>query len=151
MPTINNNIKKITIPISNVETNLDSIWASVAAKLLSHSKDRRLWIFKGELGAAKTTCIKALCSQLGVKTKVTSPTFSLINIYDANGEEIYHFDFYRIKNIEDAIEVGAEEYIESGSYCFIEWADVIKPILPKHYVLIELEKINGRTLHASFL
>lgn len=100
-----------------------------------------VWVFKGEMGAGKTTLIKAISSLLEVKDPVSSPTFSIVNEYATiKGETIFHFDFYRIEDPMEAIEIGVEEYFDSGHYCFVEWAEKIPSFLPEEFALIEIEK-----------
>ena len=92
----------------------------------------------GDMGTGKTTLISSLCKSLGVKETISSPTFSLVNTYHIGNEKIYHFDFYRLKNENEAIDFGLEEYLESGNICFMEWAEKISPHLPleyDHYIL----------------
>ena len=90
------------------------------------------------MGMGKTTFIKELCRQLGVDGVVSSPTFSIVNEYDSKGESIYHFDFYRLKNEQEAYDFGYEEYFYSGNYCFVEWPEKIENLLPEDAVLISI-------------
>ncbi len=120
---------------------------------LANQLNRNTWILEGDLGAGKTTFIKEVCKELGVKTMVSSPTFALINEYEVNEYEenndnqdskiIYHCDFYRINNPNEVLELGIEEYFEKaeekGNYCFIEWASKIEPFLPEQYLQIDIE------------
>jgi tRNA threonylcarbamoyladenosine biosynthesis protein TsaE len=95
------------------------------------------------MGAGKTTLIKALCHELGSTDYVTSPTFALINEYSTSkGSVIYHFDFYRIKKIEEAFDLGYEDYIYSGNYCFIEWPEMIESLLPEGIVEVRIQEIE---------
>ena len=87
----------------------------------------------GDMGTGKTTLISSLCKSLGVKETISSPTFSLVNTYHIGNEKIYHFDFYRLKNENEAIDFGLEEYLESGNICFMEWAEKISSHLPLEY------------------
>ncbi|GHA53178.1 hypothetical protein GCM10007389_00390 [Pontibacter akesuensis] len=97
-------------------------------------------MFEGQMGAGKTTLIKELCRQLGVQENVSSPTFALVNEYEgAAGKLIYHFDFYRIQEEREALDIGVLEYLESGKLCLIEWPSMIPNLLPEHYLLLELE------------
>ena len=116
----------------------------VARQLLSEFSDSRFFAFFGSMGVGKTTLIKEICAQLGVQQNVCSPTFAIVNEYsDANGEPVYHFDFYRLKRIEEAYDIGYEEYFYSGCYCFTEWTEKIEPLLPDHYVRVEITEHNG--------
>ena len=109
---------------------------------------KRVYALKGKMGAGKTTFTKRLCEALGTNDVVNSPTFAIVNVYeDKNGEEMYHFDCYRLKDVREALDFGAEEYLYSGKYCFIEWPDVLEPILPEDTVEINFEvKENGDRL-----
>lgn len=113
-----------------------------ATALLEYAGEERIFIFEGEMGAGKTTFIKALAAAMGVKEVVSSPTFSIVNEYDADGKVIYHFDFYRIKNLQEAYDIGYEEYFYSGDYCFIEWPERVSELLPEHYLKVEITVIN---------
>jgi len=124
---------------------------NAAKRIIESTQDDQIFIFEGEMGAGKTTLIKALAKELGVTKVVTSPTFSIVNEYDANGKIIYHFDFYRIKNLQEAYDIGYEEYFYSGNICFIEWPEKIAPLLPLHFVKIEIsaQNENDRILSIS--
>ena len=124
---------------------------SVAADILKEYADERFFAFFGSMGVGKTTLIKEICAQLGVTQNVCSPTFAIVNEYaDRNGEPVYHFDFYRLKSIDEAYDIGYEEYFYSGCYCFTEWTEKIEPLLPDRYVRIEIAEQNGiRTLTAE--
>ena len=105
--------------------------ADAAKKFLAEAGDRRVFAFHGGMGAGKTTLIKALCSELGVTEVVASPTFAIVNEYMAqNGEPVYHFDLYRVKTMDEACDFGCEDYFYSGNYCFIEWPELVEPLLP---------------------
>jgi tRNA threonylcarbamoyladenosine biosynthesis protein TsaE len=116
--------------------------------LLDFAGGRKLMAFSGEIGAGKTTFIQAFCRHFQVRENVASPSFSLINEYtyrDAiTGEEqyIYHLDLYRLKKIEEALDIGIEEYLYSGRYCLIEWPELIEPLLPEETVRINIEIIE---------
>ena len=113
----------------------------VAHKILLEYPDQRVFAFYGDLGAGKTTLIKALCGVLGTTDEVTSPSFAIVNEYEACGIDlIYHFDFYRIKKLEEVMDIGYEEYLFSGNYCFLEWADKIEELLPDTCVYIAITK-----------
>ena len=119
--------------------NLHSL-DSAASQILSTFSAHRVFALFGKMGAGKTTFIKALCRRLHVKDVVNSPTFAIVNEYiNTKGESIYHFDFYRLKKESEAIDIGYEEYIYSGCYCFMEWPEMIENLLPEGYITIRLE------------
>ncbi len=121
----------------------------VAQDIASAIKDNKVVLFYGEMGAGKTTLIKEISKQLGVTDNMSSPTFALVNEYHTKDSGlIYHFDLYRIKNIEECLDMGMEEYLYSGNYCFIEWPEVALPLLPPNYcsVYIKTEKDNTRSI-----
>ena len=98
-----------------------------------------LFSFEGVMGAGKTTFIKAICEELGVEDVVNSPTFAIINEYTAgNGRPVYHFDFYRVKSLQEAIDFGINDYLYSGNLCFMEWAKEIESLLPDNYVKVAI-------------
>ena len=119
-----------------------------AQTLLENTQGETVYAFRGHMGAGKTTLIKALCKELGVEDEVSSPTFSLVNEYHTSGgETVYHFDFYRIENEEEAFDIGYEEYLYSGHRCFIEWPEKILYLLPDNYVEVGItETDNQRVL-----
>lgn len=113
----------------------------LAEKLIRETGTNRVIIFNGEMGSGKTTFIKAIGRVLGVKDSMSSPTFSIVNEYETGaGERIYHFDFYRLKNELEAYDIGAEEYIDSGAYCLIEWPDKAPGLLPEKYSEVSITK-----------
>lgn len=119
---------------------------SVAASLLKAESVNRVWIFVGDMGAGKTTLIKEICKQLGVEDTMSSPTFSIINEYSTSGgQKVFHFDFYRIKKEEEAIDIGTEDYFYSGNYCFIEWPERVANLIPDQYTAIKIESVDNRT------
>lgn len=122
-----------------------------AKELLNFAGEERVFLFYGEMGAGKTTFIKALCGVLGVDDPVSSPTFSIINEYVAEGQSMYHFDFYRIKTETEAFDMGYEDYLYSGNYCFIEWPEKISNLLPQKCVEVFLRQTSGdeRELRAN--
>ena len=102
----------------------------IALQLIAKAGDKRIWLLNGDMGAGKTTLIKAICKQLSAVGDFSSPTYSLVNEYPlANGDKVYHLDLYRLKNLDEALDIGIEEYLYSGNYCFIEWASLICPLL----------------------
>jgi tRNA threonylcarbamoyladenosine biosynthesis protein TsaE len=119
----------------------------VAQKVLSVLPTKVI-VFKGSMGVGKTTLIKALSKQLGVNTPTSSPTFSLVNEYKTeSGALIYHFDLYRLKNETEAVDIGIEEYLYSGNWCFIEWAEKITELLPEKYSQINISIIEDNERH----
>lgn len=110
--------------------------------ILQIGEPYNIWTLKGNLGTGKTTLIKAITRAIGIKDEVQSPTFSYVNIYD---EKIYHFDCYRLKNLEEALDFGMEEYLDSGNLCLIEWPEVIEPLLPVPYLSIEIGHNKNNT------
>ena len=134
-----------------IEVNGLSGLDNAAEQIMNFAPNERIFLFEGEMGAGKTTLIKVLAKVFGVTEVVTSPTFSIVNEYDAAGKVIYHFDFYRIKNLQEAYDIGYEEYFYSGNICFIEWPGKIEPILPEHYIKIEItvKNENDRILSIS--
>ncbi len=113
---------------------------SAAQKFADEMGENCVFAFYGKMGAGKTTFIKAICECLGVKDAVASPTFAIVNEYaDAAGEPIYHFDFYRIKNLQEACDIGCEDYFYSGFPCFIEWPELIEELLPDDTVRVSIE------------
>jgi tRNA threonylcarbamoyladenosine biosynthesis protein TsaE len=101
-------------------------------------------IFYGKMGSGKTTLIKEICKIMNSQDIVTSPSFAIINEYKTlAGSFLYHFDFYRLKNLQEAIDIGTEDYFYSGNYCFVEWPDIITPLLPEHTLKIQIEQINA--------
>jgi tRNA threonylcarbamoyladenosine biosynthesis protein TsaE len=111
-----------------------------ARRLLTFAGSRKVIAFFGAMGSGKTTFIKAICAELGVKETVSSPTFAIVNEYiAADGNPVYHFDFYRIKNENEAVDTGSEEYFYSGHFCFVEWSGKILNLLPKEIVRVTIE------------
>lgn len=120
-----------------------------AQSLLDYASGNKIFLFKGDMGAGKTTFIKAICSALGVKSPVNSPTFALVNEYEYPGGLIYHFDCYRLKTAVEALDMGFEEYVASGAYCFIEWPEKIEGLWPEKYVLVSLQATDAHTRQIS--
>lgn len=116
---------------------------SVAEKLLIDFRDERVFALDGLMGAGKTTFTKSICHVLGAKDEVCSPTFAIVNEYlSETFGAIYHFDFYRINKESEAFDIGLEEYLYSGNYCFLEWSERIKNLLPKHYTIVKITEIE---------
>ncbi|WP_107823412.1 tRNA (adenosine(37)-N6)-threonylcarbamoyltransferase complex ATPase subunit type 1 TsaE [Mangrovibacterium marinum] len=126
----------------------------VAKAFIETFKDERLFAFYGNMGAGKTTFIKALCRAMGSTDNITSPTFALVNEYDTQlPEKIYHFDFYRVKDMTEAMDLGFDDYVESGNYCFMEWPERIERLLPDHLVEVKIEETGptSRLLTANII
>lgn len=120
-----------------------------AEAILANSAGNKIFLFYGEMGAGKTTLIKVLCETLGVTEQATSPTFSIVNEYIGRDSRIFHFDFYRLKNQTEALDMGYEEYFYSGAYCFIEWPEKIPDLLPDHYTTIRIEVLDSNSRSIS--
>lgn len=119
---------------------------AVAAKeFVAAMGERKVFAFYGKMGAGKTTFIKAVCEELGVEDVINSPTFAIVNEYvDGQGEPVYHFDFYRIKNQQEVMNLGYEDYVYSGHVCFMEWPELIENLLPDDAVKVTIEEeIDG--------
>ena len=110
--------------------------------ILSLNPSSKIFIFNGEMGSGKTTLIKAIIKELGYKGTVSSPTFSIINEY-LNGDKIYHFDFYRIKNKNELLDIGIDEYISSNNRCFVEWPNLITDMLPDKHIELNIDIISS--------
>ena len=114
-----------------------------AKQFVKEMGENTVFAFYGKMGAGKTTFIKAVCEELGVEDTVTSPTFAIVNEYEAaGGRPIYHFDFYRIKKVSEAYDMGCEEYFYSGHPCFIEWPELIEEVLPEETVNVTIEVLS---------
>ncbi|MCB9234413.1 MAG: tRNA (adenosine(37)-N6)-threonylcarbamoyltransferase complex ATPase subunit type 1 TsaE [Bacteroidia bacterium] len=111
---------------------------NLAKKILQACKGRKIFAIYGDLGAGKTTLIQGICQELGSPDAVKSPTFSIVNEYEYPGGRIFHFDFYRIKHITEAFDLGYEEYFDSGEFCFVEWPEKIEGLVPDEAVHIRL-------------
>lgn len=120
--------------------------ATVAEVILKEYPQERVFGFYGEMGAGKTTLIKEMCHYLGVQDVTSSPTFAIVNEYwTEDNRPLYHFDFYRIDEPEDATRIGFEEYLYSGSYCFIEWTEKVEEILQGDYIRIDIQRVDDAT------
>ena len=122
-----------------------------ARQFISHIGQPTVFAFYGKMGAGKTTFIKAVCEELGVEDVITSPTFAIVNEYtDASASPVYHFDFYRIKRLEEVYDMGFEDYFYSGSLCLIEWPELIEEVLPEDAVRVSIEEQPDGTRTISF-
>ena len=124
--------------------SLDQIHEA-ARQFVAAMGDNTVFAFHGEVGAGKPTGMKAVCEELGVSDVITSPTFAIVNEYrsDKAGELIYHFDFYRIKKLEEVYDMGYEDYFYSGAVCFIEWPELIEELLPGNAVKVTIEEVEN--------
>ncbi len=124
--------------MQTISYTLDHI-DDIAHLLIQEAADQKVWIFKGEMGAGKTTLIKSLAKALEVADSVSSPTFGIVNEYQTKTKGLlYHFDFYRLDDPMEALDIGIEEYFYNGNYCWLEWAEKIVPFLPEQFFHIEL-------------
>lgn len=121
--------------------------AEAAKQFVNAIGNHRVFAFYGHMGAGKTTFIKAICEELGVKDVITSPTFAIVNEYDG---PIYHFDFYRIKKLEEVYDMGYEDYFYSGALCFIEWPELIEELLPTDAVKVSIREQENGTRTVEF-
>ncbi len=130
--------------------SLDQIHEA-ARQFVQAMGDNTVFAFYGKMGAGKTTFIKAICEELGVSDVITSPTFAIVNEYrsDKGGELIYHFDFYRIKKLEEVYDMGYEDYFYSGALCFIEWPELVEELLPGDAVKVSIEEVEEGTRKVS--
>ena len=126
---------------------------ALSEKILQDCKLSKIFTFTGNLGAGKTTLIKSLCAHLGYKGEVTSPTFSVINEYANETQIIYHMDLYRLKKIEEALDIGLEEYLYSGQYCFIEWPQIAEEMMDESYyaVNMDVDELLKRKIEITFV
>ncbi|WP_421945668.1 tRNA (adenosine(37)-N6)-threonylcarbamoyltransferase complex ATPase subunit type 1 TsaE [Pedobacter sp.] len=113
-----------------------------AQQLLDFAGDEKIFIFNGDMGAGKTTFIKTFCAVLGVADVVSSPTYSIVNEYVSPKGSVYHFDFYRIKNIQEAYDLGYEEYFYGGGICLIEWPELVTELLPDNLIRVDISIID---------
>ena len=126
--------------------SLDNI-REAAKQFIAAMEDNTVFAFYGRMGAGKTTFIKAICEELGVTDVINSPTFAIVNEYrsDETGELIYHFDFYRIKKLDEVYDMGYEDYFYSGALCFIEWPELVEEVLPGDAVKVTIEEVEDGT------
>ncbi|MGP1547825.1 MAG: tRNA (adenosine(37)-N6)-threonylcarbamoyltransferase complex ATPase subunit type 1 TsaE [Prevotella sp.] len=117
--------------------------SSAARQFVESIGERRIFAFYGSMGAGKTTFIKAICEELGVEDVITSPTFAIVNEYTTGtGKPLYHFDFYRIKKLDEFYDMGGEDYFGSGNLCFIEWPELIEDVLSEEAVIVNIKEVD---------
>lgn len=131
--------------------SLDNI-REAAREFIAAMGSHTIFAFYGKMGAGKTTFIKAVCEELGVDDVITSPTFAIVNEYFSEklNDSIYHFDFYRIKKLEEVYDMGYEDYFDSGRLCFIEWPELIEPLLPEEAVTVKIDVHDDGSRSLSF-
>lgn len=130
--------------MASLKINNLSELPAVSQMLIKAFGTKKVIAFKGEMGAGKTTLIKAICEELGVKQTISSPTFSIVNEYlSSSGKKIYHFDFYRINKISEAYDMGYEEYFYSDAYCFVEWPEKIAELMPEDVLTVNISVKEG--------
>ncbi len=128
----------------------EALLKEAATKIIQFAEGCAIWLFDGEMGSGKTRLIKSICKVFEVTDNVSSPSFAIINEYrNANNDRFYHFDFYRIKNEKEAMDLGLEEYFDSGDICMIEWPSMIESMIPNQYISIEIEILseNSRKIY----
>jgi len=130
--------------MKSIAINSTSELTFVAEQLLLFANGEKFFVFEGEMAAGKTTLIKEFCTALGVEDVVSSPTFSIVNEYLSPKGLVYHFDFYRLKNLQEAYDIGYEEYFYSNNYCLVEWPTRVEELLPDTYIKVEIS-ITGET------
>lgn len=134
-----------------IEVNQLADLNQAALSLLEFANEEKIFLFEGEMGAGKTTFIKAICEAMGVVDVVSSPTFSIVNEYQgSNSSRIFHFDFYRIDDLREAYDIGYEEYFYSGDICLVEWPEKIRELLPQEYVHVSIAATAPNTRLISF-
>ena len=130
--------------------SLDEL-GQVASAIIKDSGSIKIIVLHGEMGAGKTTLVKAMAEHLGVVSGMSSPTFSIVNEYEtADGRKIFHFDFYRLKNETEAYDIGVDEYFDSENYCFIEWSEKIPSLLPRERVDVYIKTLSNTERNISF-
>lgn len=133
------------IKIQNIDTIRES-----AREFIQNIGEQKVFAFYGKMGAGKTTFVKAICEELGVQDVITSPTFAIVNEYEAHDQSIFHFDFYRIKRLEEVYDMGYEDYFYSGALCFIEWPELIEDLLPEDAVKVTITENTDGTRTVTF-
>jgi tRNA threonylcarbamoyladenosine biosynthesis protein TsaE len=114
----------------------------VAKELLEHSKNRKIWLFSGEMGSGKTTLIKVIAKLLGVSEPMSSPTFPIVNEYETDHGKIYHVDLYRLMSEQEVRDIGMAEYFDSGNYCLLEWPEKLGGLLPAHCMEVRITHVD---------
>ena len=123
--------------------SLDEI-SLAAKKFISMIGENKVFVFHGKMGTGKTTFIRAVCEELGVKDVINSPTFAIVNEYNTDdGNQIFHFDFYRINKIEEAYDFGYEDYFYSGKLCFVEWPEMVSELIPNNAIEVHIAEIEN--------
>ena len=133
------------IKIQNIDTIRES-----AREFIQNMGEHKVFAFYVKMGAGKTTFVKAICEELGVEDVITSPTFAIVNEYEAHDQSIFHFDFYRIKRLEEVYDMGYEDYFYSGALCFIEWPELIEDLLPEDAVKVTITENTDGTRTVTF-
>lgn len=137
--------------MTKIEIYSENDLPTVAQAILKAHPDERVFGFYGEMGSGKTTLIKEICRQLGVEDDMTSPTFAIVNEYHRNnGEAVYHFDFYRINEPDDALRIGFYDYLYSGNYCFMEWTENVEQLLNGDFTAVNIEQKGDNARMFSF-
>ncbi|TAH03930.1 MAG: tRNA (adenosine(37)-N6)-threonylcarbamoyltransferase complex ATPase subunit type 1 TsaE [Sphingobacteriales bacterium] len=127
-----------------IQIECESQLIKTAKTIIEFATQNKVFLFYGEMGAGKTTLINAICKHLGVVEHTSSPTFSIVNQYQTKQDEIFHFDFYRLKNQTEALDLGYEEYFYSGAYCFVEWPEKIPDLLPPNCVKVKITVLEEK-------
>lgn len=137
--------------MKTLEYSLDQL-DQAAQFLIEEGRGDLIWVFQGQMGAGKTTLIRALAQAFEVIDPVSSPTFGIVNEYHTSkGDEIYHFDFYRLEDPSEALDIGIEEYFYSGNRCWIEWAEKISEYLPEEFVLLKISSLSPQSRQITLL
>ncbi len=126
----------------DIEVNSLADLPVVAQQLSDFASGQKVFIFEGDMGAGKTTFIKNFCKHLGIEDVVSSPTYSIVNEYESPNGPVFHFDFYRIKDIREAYDLGYEEYFYGGGTCLIEWPERVAELLPENYIKVEIKVLD---------
>lgn len=136
--------------MKSISINSTAELGALAQQLLTFANGNKFFVFEGEMAAGKTTFIKAFCEVLGVNDIVSSPTFSIVNEYEAENGLVYHFDFYRLKNLQEAYDIGYEEYFYSDAICLVEWPTKVEELLPEEYIKVEITITGENSRTFSF-